>query len=160
MLISATSLFIHILSNTSSFCWFLGSWRKVTSKQSEISGREFISSLCQVWKWISRDALSLCSFLALLLFQNALCSKMSGHRAFWNNNNAKKEHNDRASLLIHFQTWHKELMNSLPDISDCFEVTFLQEPRNQQKLDVLESMWINKLVAEININKTILPKYH
>ena len=51
-------------------------------------------------------------------------------------------------------------MNSLPDISDCFEVTFLQEPRNQQKLDVLESMWINKLVAEININKTILPKYH
>ena len=40
-------------------------------------------------------------------------------------------------------------MNFLPDISDCFEVTFLQEPRNQQKLDVLESMWINKLVAEI-----------
>ena len=32
-------------------------------------------------------------------------------------------------------------MNSLLDISDCFEVTFLQEPRNQQKLDVLESMW-------------------
>ena len=51
-------------------------------------------------------------------------------------------------------------MNSLPDILDCFEVTFFQEPRNQQKLDVLESMWINKLVAEININKTILPKYH
>ena len=83
----------------------------------------------------------------------------SGHRAFWNNNNAKKQHNDRASLLIHFLTWLKELMNSLPYISDCFEVTFLQEPRNQQKLDVLESMWINKLVAEININKTILPKY-
>ena len=51
-------------------------------------------------------------------------------------------------------------MNSLPDISDCFEVTFLQEPRNQQKLDVLESMWINKLAEEININKTILPKYY
>ena len=42
----------------------------------------------------------------------------------------------------------------------AFEITFLQEPRNQQKLDVLESMWINKLVAEININKTILPKHH
>ena len=75
-------------------------------------------------------------------------------------NNAKKQHNDRASLLIHFQTWHQKLMNSLPDISDCFEVTFLREPRNQQKLDVSESMWINKLVAEININKTIIPKYH
>ena len=91
---------------------------------------------------------------------NHFSTRWSGHRAFWNNNNAKKQHNDRASLLIHFQTWHQKLMNSLPDISDCFEVTFLQEPRNQQKLDVLESMWINKLVAEININKTILPKYH
>ena len=40
-------------------------------------------------------------------------------------------------------------MNSLPDISDCFEVIFLQEPRDQQKLDVLESMWINKLLASI-----------
>ena len=94
---------------------------------------------------------------------NHFSTRWSGHKAFWNNNNnnAKKQHNDRASLLIHFQTWHKELMNNtLPDISDCFEVTFLQEPRNQQKLDVLESLWINKLVAEININKTILPKYH
>ena len=91
---------------------------------------------------------------------NHFSTRWSGHRAFWNNNNAKKEHNDRASLLIHFQTWHKELMNSLPDISNCFEVTFLQEPGNQQKLDVLQSKWINKLVAEININKTILPKYH
>ena len=72
----------------------------------------------------------------------------------------KKQHNDRASLLLHFQTWCKELMNSLPDISDCFEVTFIQKPRNQQKLDVFESIRINKLVAEININKTILPKYH
>ena len=92
---------------------------------------------------------------------NYFSTRWSGHRTFRNknNNNDKKQQNDRASLLIHFQTWHKELMNSLPDISDCFEVTFLQEPRNQQKLDVLESMWINKLVAEININKTILPKY-
>ena len=62
--------------------------------------------------------------------------------------------------MIHCQSWHTELMNSLPDISDCFEVIFLQEPRDQQKLDVLESMWINKLVAEISINKTVLPKYH
>ena len=51
-------------------------------------------------------------------------------------------------------------MNSRPDISYCFEVIFLQEPGDQQKLDALESMWINKLVAEINTNKTILPKYH
>ena len=70
------------------------------------------------------------------------------------------QHNNRASLLIHFQSWHTELMNSLPDILDCFEVIFIQELTNQQKLDVLESVCKNKLVAEININKTILPKYH
>ena len=86
--------------------------------------------------------------------------RWSGHRAFWNNNNAKGQHNDRASLLIHYQSWHTELVNSLPDISDCFEVIFLQEPRDQQKFDVLESIWINTLVAEINTNKTIIPKYH
>ena len=51
-------------------------------------------------------------------------------------------------------------MNSLPDISDCFEAIFLQEPRDQQKRDILESTWINKLIAEININKTVLQKYH
>ena len=52
-------------------------------------------------------------------------------------------------------------MNSLPDILDCFEVIFLQKPRDQQKLEALESMiWINKLGAEININKTALLKYH
>ena len=51
-------------------------------------------------------------------------------------------------------------MNSLPDISDYFKVIFLQEPTDQQKLDVLESMWINELDAKININKTVFPKYH
>ena len=60
----------------------------------------------------------------------------------------------------YYQSWHTRLMNSLPDILHRFEVIFFQEPRDQQKLDVLESMWINKLLAQININKTVLPKYH
>ena len=55
----------------------------------------------------------------------------------------------------YYQSWHAKLMNSLPDILDRFEVIFFQEPRDQQKLDVLESMWINKLLAQININKTV-----
>ena len=42
---------------------------------------------------------------------------------------------------------------------DCFEVIFLREPRDQHKLDVLKSLWINKLAAEININKRVLPTY-
>ena len=55
-------------------------------------------------------------------------------------------------MLVYYLFWYTELMNSLPDISDYFDVIFLQDPRDQQKLDVLESMWINKLFAEININ--------
>ena len=83
--------------------------------------------------------------------QNLTCSNYRIYAA-----NAKGQHNDRASLLIHYQSWHTELINSQPDISDCFEVIFLQEPGHQQKLDVLQSMWINKLDAD----KTGLPKYH
>ena len=58
---------------------------------------------------------------------NHVSTHWFGHRAFGNNNNARRLHNDRASLLIHYQTWHTELMNSLPDISDCLEVIFLQD---------------------------------
>ena len=62
--------------------------------------------------------------------------------------------------MIHYQSWHTELMNSLANMSDFFEVIFFQEPRDQQKLDVWESMWRNKVVAEISINETVLSKYH
>ena len=51
-------------------------------------------------------------------------------------------------------------MNSLPDISKCFQVIFLQEHRDQQKLDAFKTMWICRHVAEININRTVLPKYY
>ena len=81
----------------------------------------------------------------------------SGHRAFWNNNNnAKGQQNipaDSSSVLAsrthEFSAGYFRL----------FEVIFLQEPRDQQKLAVLKSMRINRLVSEININKTVLPKY-
>ena len=96
----------------------------------------------------------------LRLCVRVFSTRWSGHRTFWNNNNAKGQRYDRASLmLIHNQFWHTELMNSLPYISDCFEIIFLQVPRDQQKLDVLESIWIDKLDAEINVNKTDLPQF-
>ena len=91
---------------------------------------------------------------------NHFSTRWSRHRVFWNNNSAKGQHNDVASLLIHCQSCHAELINSLQDISDCFEVIFLKEPRDQKKIDVLENIWINKLDAEININETVLPKHH
>ena len=47
------------------------------------------------------------------------------------------------------------MQNSLPDISDSYNVSFLQEPRDQQKLNVLESMWKKYLFlnAEITTHK-------
>jgi len=66
---------------------------------------------------------------------------------------------DKAALLHHFYHRHFEFFNQNPDITECFKVTFLQEPQNKRHLDFNESKWISKLQAKININKTILPKF-
>ena len=144
MLISATSLFIHILSKTSSFCWFLGSWRKVTSKQSEISGREFISSLCQVWKWISRDALSLCSFLALLLFQNALCPDQRVEKWFivWT----------YVDFLTNFA------LGCVNSIVGAYEILFQKEKFSLSSFDVIDcrNHWFAIVVSKISTQCTFV----
>ena len=94
----------------------------------------------------------------------------SSHRHFCNNNkkkhtgNNKQNHNlskDRAALFNHFLIKHKYITqdkNMDLDITDCYNVIFLQEPTNTYNLDFLESKWISKLKATININKTIIPE--
>jgi len=91
--------------------------------------------------------------------KNRFFTRWFGHRTFCNSNNTIDNLNDRAALLIHYHTYQKEEMKSLADISKFF-VIFLQQPSDFGKLDTLESKWINLLQAEININKTVLPKYH
>jgi len=47
-------------------------------------------------------------------------------------------------------------LDSNPDLADCDFITFANKPNNIGNLDIYESLWINKLNAKININKTIL----
>ena len=90
---------------------------------------------------------------------NAFSTRWSGHRTIWNSKIIEK-HSDRAALLIHYHKEHKQVINSHPVISSCFDVIFLEEPKDFRKLDFLESDWINRLYAQINITKTVLPKFY
>ena len=55
--------------------------------------------------------------------------------------------------------YHYSTYDNKPKISDCYNVIFLEEPQNINRLDICESRWIHKLKVEININQTILPLY-
>ena len=88
----------------------------------------------------------------------AFSTRWSGHRRIWNSKIIEK-HSDRAALLIHYHTEHKHVINSHPVISSCFDVIFLEGPKDFSKPDFLESDWINRLYAQINITKTVLSKF-
>ena len=77
------------------------------------------------------------------------------HRSRWK----KKvvENDDKAALLTHYAKAHANDMTI--ELHQAFYVTFAEKPRDLQFLDVLESRWINRLNAKINICKTVLPKF-
>ena len=82
-------------------------------------------------------------------------TRWNGHRSAWNNNISKED--DRAALKIHFRKEHPPAKDD--DLANAFTVTFVDKPDNPKNLDRLESNWISRLEAKININKTMLPKY-
>jgi hypothetical protein len=81
--------------------------------------------------------------------------RWSQHRSIWKN--GCSDFDDRAALRIHYAKNHPKA--DCINIADAFEVTFVDRPNNPKNLDVLESSWISRLCASININKTPLPKY-
>ena len=83
---------------------------------------------------------------------------LTNHRTFWKNNNTQNR-TDKVALLLHFHNHHKNFISLHPDISECYHVIFLQEPKYYHNLDISESKWIKKLKATININRTLLPKF-
>jgi hypothetical protein len=82
-------------------------------------------------------------------------SRWSGHRSIWKN--GCSEADDRAALRIHYANDHPDTVGL--DLADAFAVTFVDKPNKPEHLDILESSWISRLRASININKTPLPKY-
>ena len=84
-------------------------------------------------------------------FSKRWCS----HRHNWKNM-VTNEINDKAALKLHYTKKHP---TSNKVFKKAFSITFIDTTKNHSELDFLESKWINKLQATININKTILPFY-
>ena len=89
---------------------------------------------------------------------NTFSKRWTAHHSIWNKFEIAKN-NDKAALLTHFSKFHQNFLNSKPNIANCFDVIFLEQPKNTITLDWLEDKWYNKLNATININKLLLPKF-
>ena len=77
------------------------------------------------------------------------------HRSKWR----KKiiQDGDKAALLTHYNKKHNADLSI--DLDKAFRVTFVEKANDFKFLDILESRWINRLNAKINICNTVLPKY-
>ena len=93
-------------------------------------------------------------------------TRWTQHRSKWNKllqdktterNQTKQTNGDEQALYKHYIKFHKNELQNL-EISDAFEVLFITQP-NYEKLDTEESYWISKIKADINISRTILPKF-
>ena len=65
---------------------------------------------------------------------------------------------EQNALFLHYQLNHRNIATQTLNLSEAYEVVFLEKP-HPSKLDIRESWWISFLKANININKTCLPKY-
>jgi hypothetical protein len=77
------------------------------------------------------------------------------HRSTWRN--GAEDVGDKAALLKHYSTFHPT--ESGRDLEAAFTVTFVDRSNDPSGLDLLESRWINRLKATINISKTVLPRF-
>ena len=85
----------------------------------------------------------------------SFANRWNGHRAVWKNGTSAE--GDAAALRNHYKNNHPTKHNI--ELAQAFNVTFIDAPNNACNLDMLESRWIKRLDATVNINKTILPKY-
>ena len=89
---------------------------------------------------------------------NSFSTRWNGHRPYWNRFEYS-ENSDKSALLTHFAKHHPVVLNSNPTLPNCFEVIFIEQPKDTSSLDWLEDKWFHKLNASININKLLLPKF-
>ena len=82
---------------------------------------------------------------------NKFSKRWTTHRSQWKTNTQQKNYN--AALRLHFAYFYQDQIN--PQLSECYEITYVFKPYDPSNLDIYESQWIHKLKAKININKTI-----
>jgi hypothetical protein len=80
-------------------------------------------------------------------------TRWNGHRAMWKKGTVEK--NDKAALRTHF--YKKHPLSGDFTLPQAYSVTFVDKPCKKNMLDILESQWIQKFKAKININRTVLP---
>ena len=88
-------------------------------------------------------------------------TRWNSHRATWKKGDVggtaeDKTFGDKAALRLHYFKHHHE--EKRRELSSAFKVVFVDRPTSLSRLDLLESQWISRLKAKININKTVLPK--
>ena len=82
-------------------------------------------------------------------------SRWNEHRSKWKSGVIVE--GDKAALLKHYAKDHT--FDPKTELAKAYTVTFVEQAKDFKNLDILESRWISKLKANINICKTILPKY-
>ena len=80
--------------------------------------------------------------------------RWNSHRATWRK--GCKGVGDQAALRVHYDTQHPAGKDK--ELSQAFIVIFVDKPNEFRNLDFCESLWVNRLQAQINLNRTLLPK--
>ena len=113
----------------------------------------FVLKLNLLKKKVYGASCNICSEIYIGQTINRFSVRWNTHRHIWNSNTLDSE---KAALSIHYHKNHTDLPYKNKPISECYTVTFLQQPSNSY-LDIYESRWIHLLDASINIQATVLP---
>ena len=100
---------------------------------------------------------TICNQLYIGQTKNKFSVKWTAHRSFRNNKFSEYNNTDQAALLKHCHNYHYSTHENKPKISDCFNVIFLEEPQNTNRLDICESRWIHKLRQKLILNRLFYP---
>ena len=96
---------------------------------------------------------NICSEIYIGQTINHLSVHWNTHCHIQNNSTLDSE---KAALSIDYHKNHTDFPCKNKPISECYTVTFLQQPSNSY-VDICKSHWIHILHASINIQATVLP---
>ena len=120
------------------------------------SGKQFhlrSSLTCKDWG-IYVAICQICEGVYVGQTSTSFSKRWNSHRATWRR--SCKGVGDQAALRVHYDTQHQADKDK--ELPQAFRVIFVDQPDQVRNLDLCESLWVNRLQASININRTLLPK--
>ena len=88
--------------------------------------------------------------------KNRFSVRWTAHRNSWKTFDISAK-GDKAALLKHYNLCHPLILIEKPELSECFTVTFAEEPLVFH-LDQCKDKWAALLGASINVKKMISPR--